>query len=162
MLTVVDAVDPSVLSSRSNIKMQQRRSTSSNDYDQPILLGTTKDYSFIFAAPIEPGKSDSYTITSTNFVYAGQTCFLRNKLGSTDLQIISLTTGKTIVSNAGNYVPETGVVNIVGFNITSYLGSYLAIKAIPDNQSAITPLRNNILEHDNNLSTVSTVVTSSL
>lgn len=162
MLTTVDAVDPSVLSSRSNIKMQQRRSTSSNDYEQPILFGTTKDYSFIFAAPIESPKSDSYTITSTNFVYNGQTCFLRNKLGSSDLQIISLSTGKVISSNSGNYVPETGVVNITGFNISSYLGSYLAIKAIPENQSAITPLRNNILEHDNNLSTVSTVVTSSL
>jgi len=162
MLTTVDAVDPSVLSSRSNIKMQQRRSISSNDYDQPILLGTTKDYSFIFAASIESAKSDSYTITSTNFVYNGQTCFLRNKLGSTDLQIISLSTGKTIVSNTGSYVPETGVVNIVGFNISSYFGSYLAIKAVPANQSAITPLRNNVLEHDNNLSTVSAVVTSSL
>lgn len=162
MLTDIDAVDPSVLSSRSNIKMQQRRNTSSTDYDVPILLGTAKDYSFVFAAAIESAKSDTYTITSTNFVYNGQTCFLRNKLGSTDMQVISLSTGKVVTANIGNFVPETGTVNLVGFNISSYLGDYLAIKAIPENQSAITPLRNNILEHDNNLSTVSAVVTSSI
>ena len=67
-----------------------------------------------------------------------------------------------VTANIGNFVPETGTVNLVGFNISSYLGDYLAIKAIPENQSAITPLRNNILEHDNNLSTVSAVVTSSI
>lgn len=162
MLTTIDDADPSVLSSRSNIKMQQRRSTSSSVYDQPILLGTTKDYAFSFASEVASPSPDSYIIESSNFIFNGQTAFIRNKLSSNDLQIISLSTGKILSSNAGNFVSETGVVNLVGFNISSYLGDYLRITAIPGNQSAITPLRNNILEHDGNVSTITAVVTSSL
>jgi hypothetical protein len=162
MLSNIDDVDPSVLSSRATIKMQQRRSTSSIDYDQPINLGSATNYNFYFPAPISSPLNDEYVVESSNFTYNGSVSFIRNQLETNNLQIISLSTGKVVVDNIGSYDAGTGEVKLVGFNISAYNGNYLRVTVLPANQSAITPIRSNILEHDPTVSITTAVSTSSL
>lgn len=162
MLSNIDDVDPSVLSSRATIRMQQRRTTSSTDFDQPINLGSATNYNFYFPAPISSPLNDEYVVESSNFTYNGSVSFIRNLLETNILQIISLSTGKVIVDNIGSYDAGTGEVKLVGFNISAYNDNYLRVTVLPANQSAITPIRSNILEHDPTVSLTTAVSTSSL
>jgi len=162
MLSNIDDVDPSVLSSRATIRMQQRRTTSSTDFDQPINLGSATNYNFYFPASISSPLNDEYVVESSNFTYNGSVSFIRNLLETNILQIISLSTGKVIVDNIGSYDAGTGEVKLVGFNISAYNDNYLRVTVLPANQSAITPIRSNILEHDPTVSLTTAVSTSSL
>jgi len=156
MLTQVDAVDPAVLSSRAAVTMSQRIA--------PTLL-VAADYTTSFpTAVLEPSSETS--ITSTPFTYAGSSvsCIIRNKQGSTTLEIAESTPpNNVIVDNIGSYVPTTGVINLRGFNPTAIAGgqSYITITAIPANQSAISPQFNNILEYDPATSFVTAVSVTS-
>lgn len=152
LLTQIDEVDPSVLSSRASVVMQQRFTpvTGSGNY--------TVTYPTSIASP----DDKTYIIESGNFRYKGNVCYLRNRLNSTVLEIYDLVTGNLAVDNVGSYDPTTGVLNLEGFSISLISGSSVKIRAVPANQATITPQRNNILRYDAEESIATAVLSSSL
>ena len=166
LLTEIDKVDPSVLSSRSEIKMQQRlipQTVSADGLTVTSKLGVTTNYLLRFPVAIAAPDDKEYIITSSLFTYANRTCYLRNKLNSNVIQIIDQATSAPFLSNIGTYDASSGLIRLVGFapqNITNNV-SYIKISAVPGNQSAISPARNNILEYDTDLSLTRPVIVES-
>lgn len=215
MLTLVDEVSNAVLSSRANIRMQQRIvPTAPNliNVIQDIATGTLDDdtlnyilyevvqrnfksaasfmtrtnqeltaesYTTVlnrlsdtalsnsqtlrFPVSIAQPDNDTYTITSTSFVYEGKNCLIRNELLSRNLQIVT-TDGTLVVDSIGSYDPTAATVTINYFNPTRVFGGTGEVKiaAVPANQSAITPTRNDLLRFDLSRSQVNAVTVSSL
>jgi len=164
LLTLVDEVSPAVLSSRAVIRMQQRITPTVNvknsftlnfpsDLSQPIISNT-------------PTPED-YVVRSSLFTVNGETCQIINETyavagvgySSNKLQIISAGSGTVVVDNIGNYDASNRRVNIVSFTPNGLLGGdgKLKISVLPANQSAISPLRQNILEYDDTESVITPV-----
>jgi hypothetical protein len=155
MLTLIDEVNPAVLSSRADIKMQQR---------VVPLLDNTNDFALRYPAPIAIPDDDQYTVVSSPFNYNGRICNIRNRLSSTTLEIIALSDLAVVVDNIGSYNPAAGTLNLVAFEPNEILGgfNYLKISVVPANQSAIAPLRNDIIVHDPEASFITPVTVSAM
>ena len=164
LLTLVDEVSPAVLSSRAVIRMQQRITPTVNvknsftinfpsDLSQPIISNT-------------PTPED-YVVRSSLFTVNGETCQIINETyavagvgySSNKLQIISAGSGTVVVDNIGSYDASNRRVNIVSFTPNGLLGGNgkIKISVLPANQSAISPLRQNILEYDDTESVITPV-----
>lgn len=170
MLDVVDDTDASVLSSRSNVKIQRR-----------ILptLAIADNYDVKFPAALRsPAASDSPTITSSLFVYKNQLCTIRNKLNSrtlaspagqspavyttapsNKLEVVTLS-GKVVQDNVGYYEPASGRVYVQNLTVQSVAGSvkYIKIFAVPANESVVVAELNNILKWDDTESSAVPIV----
>ena len=173
MLTLVDESDPSILSSRANVKMQKRI--------LPILT-LQETYELTFPAAIKkPTDTETAVIKSSLFQMNNKTVYIRNKLTdrvkvsptgqvpavferrpSTKLEAVD-TDGNVVVSNIGYYEPNTGTVHIEALTVQSVLSSnqYIKIFATPANESAIESLFNNIIKYDSYESTTKAVTVSS-
>lgn len=151
MLTDVDDVSTSVLSSAAQVNMQQRI--------VPVADGKTlNNFSLVFPTPIINADDVFYRVTSTEFTYNGKACSIKNKLSSTTLQIVS---GVDVVVDAiGTYTPDKGKVNITGFKPTSISGgvNFIKISVVPANSNTITPTNNDVLLYDEDGSFVSGAV----
>jgi len=152
MLTEIDDVDASVLSSRATIKMQNRF--------EPVV--GNGNYTITFPTSLASPDDQTYIIESDNFRYKGNICYLRNRLNSTVLEIYNIDTGELAVDNIGSYDPSNGVLNLEEFTISLLSGDYVKIRALPANQSTITPLRNNILRHDVEESSATAILSTTL
>jgi len=160
LLTRIDSTNPSVLSSRSNIKINRRITPTFNLNQNHVLTFpvSLRESTLV----IEP------TITSSLFIYRNQTCFIRNKLDkrtrislpgrnpvvfdskpSSDLELVSIT-GKVLVSNIGSYDASKGIVNISGLRVQSIPNArnYIKIFAVPANESAVVAKLNNVIRFD--------------
>lgn len=152
MLTLVDASDDSVLSSKSDVKMQNRFVPTSG------ITAYSITYPAAIAAPL-----DSQTIIRSGvFYYSGKVCYLQNKTNSTTLEIIDSANGKVLLDNIGYYDATNGIITLSNFTGTIITGSYIKITAIPANQAVINPLRNNIILYDATASTARAVITDTL
>lgn len=152
LLTEIDDVDPSVLSSRATIKMQSRF----------VPVVGSGNYTVTYPTSLAAADDKVYIIESDNFRYKGDICYLRNRLNSTILEVYNVSTGQLAVDNIGSYDPTTGVLNLENFTISLLGGDYVKITALPANQSTITPLRNNILRYDAEESSANAVLSASL
>ena len=173
LLTLIDESDPAVLSSRASIKMQQRI--------QPVLT-LKENHTLEFPVAIK-AATDTTTpvVKSSLFRYNNQTVFIRNKLTdrvkvsaegqvpvvfevlpSTKLEVVD-TDGNVVVSNIGNYEPDSGIVYIVGLTVESVLSSnnYIKVFATPANESVIDADYSTILHHDADESVVKSVPVTS-
>jgi hypothetical protein len=141
LLTLIDDVSPAILSSRMEVKMQQRFAPTS---------GVEQDFSFIFPSSIAIPDDVNYRITSSNFVKNNLTCQIRNELNTNKLQVVALQDNLVVVDNVGSYDAATGEVNIIGLKIDGYLGTTreLKLSVVPSNQSYVTPTRNYVLDYD--------------
>ena len=153
LLTEIDNVSPAVLSSRLDIKMQQRIIPTA---------GRALDFNLRFAVPIAEPDDVNYIITSTTFIHNGKTCIIRNRLSSTKLEIIGVSDSVVYVDNIGSY-STTGTLSLVGFNPDSIIGgvNFIKISVMPANQSSIVPQRNDIITYDSGPSFTSGIVTTS-
>ena len=139
LLNEIDDLDVAILNSRMDVKVQQRFTPST---------GQSLSYTLQFPVSLANPDDEFYRITSSRFTYNNLSCIIRNKLKTNKLEISDIE-GNIQVDNIGTYTPETGVVNIVGFNPTAVEGStQIKISAVPTNQSTIRPLRNYILDID--------------
>ena len=154
LLALVDDVSPAVLSSRMDVKMQQRFVPA---------LDKSNDIQLRFPAAIAAPDDEFVRITSTPFVYKGKTCVIKNRLTTNKLQIVSLEDQSVVVDNTGEYAANTGRVSIIGFGPSSIIGGvdYIKISAIPANQSSISPVREDILEYDADPSFASGIIVTS-
>lgn len=155
LLTLIDQVSPSVLSSRMNVKMQQRITP---------RLNAQNDFNLRFPVPIAAADDVNYTVNSTAFTIGNQTGKIRNKLNSTKLEIVTLDGLTIIVDNVGSYDPAAGTLSLVGFKPDTVIGgvNYIKISVTPSNQSAIAPQREDILQFDEDPSFASAVTVSSV
>ena len=141
MLSLVDEVDVAVLSSRANIKLQQRMVPN---------LDILEDTTLRFPATIAEPDDKEYIITSSSFQYQGEVCIIRNKLNTTKLEVLAPATQTILNDNVGSYQASTATISIVGLLVEEIIGgtNYIKITARPANQSAISPIRNDVLEYD--------------
>lgn len=160
MLTEIDAADASVLSSRSDIRLNKRI--------LPVLnLPQNIDVYFPVALR-EAGTVNNQTITSSIFIYKNQTCKIQNRVDDKEkvsaegvvpivfdakpsnvLEIVTVA-GKVMVSNAGSYDATTGEVHIEELEVQSIPGNrnFIKIFAIPENEAAVVATLNNIIKFD--------------
>jgi hypothetical protein len=141
MLSLVDDVSPAILSSRAEVKMQQRFTPT---------LTVEQDHSFSFPVAIATPDDVQYRVRSSSFTFNNQNCQIRNQLESNKLQVINLETNLPAVDNVGSYNATAGTVNIVGLKVDAISGNrtFVKLSVTPSNQSAITPERQYILSYD--------------
>ena len=141
MLSLVDEVDSAVLSSRANIKLQQRMVPN---------LDILEDTTLRFPATIAEPDAKEHTVISSSFQYEGEVCILRNKLNTTKLEILALSSQTILNDNVGSYQASTATISIVGLLVEEVIGGtdYIRITVTPANQSAVSPIRNDVLEYD--------------
>lgn len=151
MLSLIDESSPAILSSRADVKMQQRFTP---------ILNTEEDHSFSFPVAIADPDDVNHRISSSSFVFRNQTCAVKNQLKTNKLQVINLSTNLPVVDNVGSYSPIAGTVNITGLTVSQVTGGATDIKlsVVPANQSAISPEREYVLEHDAVRSTAKGVI----
>lgn len=148
VLTEIDKISPAILNSRMTVKVQQRFVPTVNQ---------VTSYQITFPVSLEAPNKETYTITSSKFVYLNSRCTFRNRLNSNVIQIIDVL-GNIVSDNAGSYDADNGVVSILGVDIQDYEGVALLISAVPFNQSTVRPLRNYIISQDAARSTASAVI----
>lgn len=153
LLTEIDEISPAILSSRTDVKMQQRITP---------ILGQISDYRLKFPVEIRNQDDEEYVVSSTNFVFQNVICKIRNKLNSNILQVINLSDNNVIVDNVGTFDSTGGAVNLVGLKVESITGgqTFIKISVTPANQSAIRPQRNDILEYDDSKSQTTGILTT--
>ncbi len=143
ILTLIDALDPAILNSKMEVQLMQGFIPTVN---------TSLQYKIIFPVILSTPNDSTFIITSTNFSLNNKTCFIRNKLSSNKLQVITLD-GTVEIDNAGSYEASTGTITLIGFKPSGFNGSQIDIKVLPANQNTVRPLRNFILDIDTDLST---------
>lgn len=143
MLTDIDAVSPAVLSSRAEIFMQRRFTPT---------LTRIEDHKLRYPVPIAGPDDEFHRITSTAFTFQDKNCIIRNRLSSNVLEVFNQEDNIVIVDNVGSYGNDT--ISLVGLQIDGIIGGGTQIKlsAKPSNESAISPLRQDILKYDPDLS----------
>ena len=141
LLSLVDDVDPSVLSSRATLKVQKRWTP---------LLGTQEAAVLRYASPIAEPNDESHTITSTAFFSSGKKVTLKNKLDSYKLQLVAIDDNTVFVDNVGEYAPATGIVTLTGLLVDSIIGgnAFIKISAVAANESFSSPGQNQIVVYD--------------
>jgi len=153
MLTQIDDADPSILNSKTEVKMQLRF----------VPVSGKRSYEVYYPAAISSPDDTTYTVTSENFLLNGKLHFIRNRLNSTVLEVIDVSTGGIALDNIGEYSAEQGKLVLNNFTGTiSGSVDYIKFLAYPANQSTINALRNNILSFDASASSASAIVTTTI
>jgi len=173
LLTEVDDVDPSVLSSRADVTLQKRII--------PVLT-LAENFNFTFGAALKnPNDLATPVVRSGFFKYQNRNVYIRNKLldkvkvsaegvvpivfdrkPSNKLELVD-TKGVIVEDYMGYYEPLTGAVQILGLNVqnTNNQTNYIKVFGIPANESAIIPRFSGILQYDASESSVNAVTVTS-
>lgn len=122
----------------------------------------TNNQTLRYAAPIAIPDDDQYIITSSNFTFNGVEGFIRNTLLSTNLEIVNASGTDILLDSVGSYNPALGEATVNYFNPTALSGGLTQVKlsAVPANQSAIAPIRNELLVFDSQRSQTLGVIVS--
>jgi len=155
LLALVDDVDPSVLSSRADLKLQKRFVP---------FIGTTESVTLRYASPIAEPSDEKPVIQSTPFFLDGYRVEIRNQLDSYKLQLHATATDTVYIDNVGEYAPSTGIVSLTGIKVDSIIGgnNFIKISADAANMSVSSPGQNQIVVFDDGPSFVQAkIVTTS-
>jgi len=161
---VVDLLTRRKYDAAAKFLVDNEYSTSNYTVTRTTLSNTsvTSKQTLRFPVAIAAPDDEFHRITSTEFTLYGKSCIVRNKLKTNALEVVS-TDGDIVVDDIGSYEPGTGAVTIKYFNPSNISGGATAVKlsAVPANQSAISPTRNNLLKFDNDKSsTLGVIVTA--
>ena len=139
LLTLIDAVSPAILSSRMEVKMQRRFTPT---------LTAIQNHTLRYPQSIARADDENFRVTSTPFTFNGKTCIIRNRLSSNILEVFDTVNTEVEVDNVGSYAED--IVSIVGLQIDAIPSgdSFIKVSVVPDNQSFVTPLRHDLLNHD--------------
>lgn len=140
LLTEIDALDPAILSSRIDTKVQLRISP---------LVGNPQTFELAYPMKLATPDDINYIVSSSIFQYNGVVAQIKNRLEDTRLEIVDVD-GNVLLDNVGQYTPADGKVDIIGFAPEAFLGGtqYLKVSVVPENPSLITPLRNYVIRLD--------------
>jgi hypothetical protein len=116
-------------------------------------LGLNKSYRIDFTEQIAEPDKDTYTVTSDIFVVDNQNVRIRNRLGTAILELVNAAGTTVIQRNIGSYSPNSGRVIIDSLTVQNLLSGNTEIKIItvPRNQRVIRPIRNYIIDLDDDL-----------
>lgn len=110
-------------------------------------IGSAVNYTIVFNNKLyAPHSGHQYTIRSSSFTYQGRTCYLDDD-GAGNIRVYYFNSSNVrtyLTSTVGTVNYETGVVNLLGFNISAYSGTYLSIFAEP-RELDVNAVRNQIL-----------------
>ena len=172
MLASIDETEPSILSSRADIKLNRRIFPT---------YQVRETHSIAFPVAIQgPDEVNTSTIRTSYFVSNNKTVYIRNKVNemirtspvgvnpvtfkrapSTTLEMVDQ--NNTVVNdNIGYYNPETGEVRIEGVTVQRVVGgrNFIKLFAVPANQSAVDATLNTVLKRDEEESFTKAVVVS--
>jgi len=155
LLALVDDVDPSVLSSRAELKLQKRFVP---------FIGTTESVTLRYASPIAEPNDEKAVVQSTPFFLDGFRVEIRNQLDSYKLQLHATATDTVYIDNVGEYAPSTGIISLTGIRVDSIIGgnNFIKISADAANMSVSSPGQNQIVVFDDGPSFVQAkIVTTS-
>lgn len=155
LLTIIDDTDPSILSSRTDVVMQNRF----------IPESGVVSYSIKFPTSIAIPDDINYIINSSIFDIPNSTkkAFLRNRLKSSIIEVVDVQTGTNLFDNVGEYDSVSGVLTLSNFTGTlSGNNGYIKITAVPSNQSTLNAVRNNLITFDATASTSTAIITDTL
>ena len=140
LLAEIDNISPAILNSATEIKLQQRFTPT---------LNVSTSYTLVFPVQLKMPDDVNTIIETSTFIFNNRICSIKNLLNSTTLQIINSSNGIE-VDNIGSYDPQKGILSLTGFNPTTITAgvNYLKVTAFPANSSTIVPLRNYILDLD--------------
>lgn len=144
MLNGIDDLSDAILSSRVDIKVQQRFEPTLNQ-----SLSYEVNFPITIAAP-----DDVQTIiTSSTFRLDNKVCLIKNQLNKNKL-IITDTLGNVVRDNVGEFDPGAGKIELNGFAPTAITSgtNFLKISAKPADESVVRPLRNYIIKLDEDAS----------
>jgi hypothetical protein len=156
LLTIIDAISPAVLSSRANVRIQQRITP---------IVNTSNTLTLTYPAAIRTAANETEEIVTSSYFYINNISNIEKLVkiknrGST-LQIYEPSSGTVIVDNIGSINYANGTLRIVDINPTRIpSGSQIKISVVPANESFVTPDRNNIIKYDNENSLITPVVVS--
>ena len=139
LLTLIDSVSPAILSSRMEVKMQRRFTPT---------LTAIQNHTLRYPQNIADTDDVNFRVTSTPFSFSGKTCIVRNRLNSNILEVFDTVNTEVIVDNVGSYTTDT--VSIVGLQVDAIPSgdTFIKVSVVPENQSFVTPLRQDVLNHD--------------
>ena len=139
LLTLIDALSPAILSSRMEVKMQRRFTPT---------LTAIQNHTLRYPQNIADTDDVNFRVTSTPFTSGGKTCIVRNRLNSNVLEVFDTVNAEVIVDNVGSYATDT--VSIVGLQVDAIPSgdTFIKVSVVPENQSFVTPLRQDVLNHD--------------
>ena len=139
LLTLIDSVSPAILSSRMEVKMQRRFTPT---------LTAIQNHTLRYPQNIADTDDVNFRVTSTPFTFGGKTCIVRNRLNSNILEVFDTVNTEVIVDNVGSYTTDT--VSIVGLQVDAIPSgdTFIKVSVVPENQSFVTPLRQDVLNHD--------------
>ena len=148
LLTLIDAVSPAILSSRLDVKMQRRFTPT---------LTAIQNHTLRYPQNIARTDDENFRVTSTPFTFNGKTCIVRNRLSSNVLELFDTVNTEVVTDNVGSYANDT--VSIVGLQIDAIPSgdAFIKVSVVPDNQSFVTPLRQDVINHDVSKSLVEVV-----
>ena len=150
LLTKIDGISDAIISSNATIKVQQRF--------EPTLNNSIS-YEINFPIALAPADDINRVITSSTFTLNGKVALIKNKLSSTKLQVTD-TLNNVLIDNVGQYVPQTGKIELIGFSPSSITSgqTFIKISATPSNENVIKPLRNFVISLDDDASFASGLV----
>lgn len=144
MLNGVDDISDAILSSRVDVKVQQRF--------EPTL---NQSLSYVVNFPVTLAAPDDVRtiITSSTFRLDNKVCLIKNQLNKNKL-IITDTLGNVVRDNVGEYDAAAGKIELNGFAPTAITSgtNFLKISASPADESVVRPLRNYIIQLDEDAS----------
>ena len=163
ILTEIDKLSPALLNSSMTTKVQRRltpyaEGTDVTDIADSFAYNTSAKVSLQFPVKLAKADNEEYRVSSSRFTFSGTTAQIRNKLGSTTLEIYDSITTQILQDNAGSYSPTSGLVILNDFKVTGIEGSAVRISIVPENQHTIKPLRNHILRFDKDASPVQATI----
>jgi len=153
LLTVIDDAEPSILSSRADVKMQYRF----------IPVAGTVNYTIDFPAGIADPDNTTFIVRSDNFYIGQKVCYIRNRLNTKIIEVIDISTGSPLIDNIGEYNATTGQITLSNFTGVLIAGTpYIKITAIPANQATINASRSDVLAFDNFASSTNAIITDTV
>jgi hypothetical protein len=154
---LIDTCEPSILNSTVRVYMQKRFVPE---------IGTSQRYTLSFSSPLYVSGSNEKVISSTAFTYNGFTQYIQDlpqdsslvnndSDGSHILQMYRMVgdTKQITIANTGYIDAINGLVVLSEFNPSAIAGSYISITAMP-NSNDIAPKRNQLLQIDMSISTI--------
>ena len=156
LLSFIDDSDAAVLTVSADVRLQRRLKPT---------LGVNARYDLNFTAPLASLGAADHIVTSDTFSYVqnGTTysCILRNKVGSTQLEIIRSTPGgEVIVQDDAGFIDQSkNKIVLLPFRPTNYpdLERGITFTAIPLDENNVRPQRDLLIKIDPDKTSVTAI-----
>ena len=140
LLREIDNAEVSIINSTARVKMQKRLVPT---------LNVEKRYDINFSSPFYTTDSNEQIIKSSEFTYLNQQGRLKDVLNDDGTRVLTIVTGTgaseiTLNPDVGYIEEGTGLVALVGFECSGFIGDYITITASPDSND-LAPKRNELL-----------------